>query len=275
MSEPGIKIALLAPPPAVGIDDAADNPLARATKNLLEEGQGFTRAANAIVRDATTGREHWLGMFVRTAASRLLFFPGFVERYDRMQGGGDQSGRGQFDRALSLDHLTLEPDLRTWHFTQRTRRARSQGGPATLDVGHDRALWFGMTTSGLADLRETRGETIARAPPPRNDDELRRRVESFLAAVNGAGLAHLDVSGDSTGQALHFAVVVGRPGSPTYTGPNIAVPPNGPGVTLHVKGSLTSNGRHALLPLADVELQILALRIPGSVTDGITFTAPA
>jgi hypothetical protein len=270
-------ISLRAPPPATGIDDASDNPLSRATRNLLQNGQRFERIVHTELMTQGASAARWLGIFVVTSAGRLVFFPGFAQRYDRIACGGDGKGNGKFDKAFVLDHITLESDLRTWHFTSHQKRPPRQRAGATADVGCNRVLWFGMTICRLEIAREMKSLTIARAKSPPNDAEVRDRIACFCNAVNGGQAARLQIpSRPSDCSVLHLCFVVASPEAPLYTGPNLAV-----AADFVTSTSSTSTSLEAIsskVKLEDREIQILAMWLPiakpKDLFEGAIFATP-
>ncbi len=114
-----------------GVDDRPDNPVARATRNLMQEGQRFTSAAHAVLIDNRLLR--WLGMFVQTAARRIVFFPGFAAPFDRLAGHGNP--KPAYDVEFTLDHVTLDADHREWHLSKKVGEKPHRAAGKTIDVG--------------------------------------------------------------------------------------------------------------------------------------------
>lgn len=252
-----------------GADVAPENPLARATRRLLDEGHRTVSAIPATLSDQA-GATFWLGFFALTEVGRVLFFPGFKDRFERIA-GGLWDGRSQFDRKLDVDHLTLEANRRTWHITDHSRR-RYQRGARTRDVGEGRVLWFCVTTSGPSDFRPLKARTFVPFRPVANEEVARDREARFFACVGNGASSTLSLPerppGDS---ALHVAVVVAAPGAPPYDGDGMPFPFAAPGVERIAPA--TSGVLVRLLLSPAVELQILATWVSGKAPpDGLTFT---
>jgi hypothetical protein len=93
----------------------------------------------------------WVGVFVLSVANRIIFFPALDFDSEWLQ-----SHRGSL-RAFHIDHLSLEPDRRRWHFTQHDARDHVAGG-VTHPIRDGGVLWFGMTIDATisAHSRERR-----------------------------------------------------------------------------------------------------------------------
>ena len=226
-----------------GIDDRTDNPVARATRNLMAEGQRFTSAAHAIM--IHNGLLRWVGMFVLSAAQRIVFFPGFAAPFDRVAAHGDP--KAAYDVDFALDHVTLDSDRRSWHLTQKVGGKRNRPAGKTLDVGDGRILWFGMTTSEPWEFRPVASEIVARADAPSNNAELQNRIATFNQAVGGAQAVDIQLPPPPKAArlALHLVATVARPGAPLYAGPQLCFPP-----TIGTPEPATADARAGLLRLS-------------------------
>jgi hypothetical protein len=252
-------------------DGSPDNPLARATKNLLTKGQRLDRVALAALQVNSTD-VRWIGMFVKSSAGRLIFFPGFAAPYDRL--ARNEGPNRPIDISFAVDHITLENNLKSWHFTEPAETGRHAQGGRALDVGDGRVLWFGMTINGPDDLRVVRSVTVARGKYPPNDQEARARMSCFMEAVREGQAMHVQLpSKPHPGCVLHFAVIAAKHGAPAYQGPNFAL--TEPYVSLGAGGSHPGNtSRLALSP--DRDIQIIAFWVPGPILDfdGLRISAP-
>src|SRR5207249_3900653 len=108
----------------------------------------------------------WLGAFVLSAGHRLIFFPGFDFIPDWIRSLRGRSLEAQ--RQFRVDHVSLERDRRSWHFTMRKSK-KQQGGGRTTDLGDGRVAWFGMSVAGEAVLRELRRQTVVSFFSPASD----------------------------------------------------------------------------------------------------------
>lgn len=273
--EPTRAFTLFSAAGAAGVDDDPENPLTRATRRLLAEGQGMVSAIPAVIAERPSRTAFWFGFFVLSEGGRILFFPAGAQRYVHAA-GGRSDGSSRFDRALDVDHLSLEPDRQTWHLTDSTGRRRRgrQGGGRTRNVGAGRILWFCVTSSGLANFRPLRAATIVRFDPTPNADEARRRVDRFMACVSNGASSTIPLPPTPAGDVvLHVAVVVARPGAPPYNGEGMPFPFAAPGVR-RLKPSPGTTASHGTLLLSrEIEIQILGAWMPGKATPGpLTFS---
>ena len=260
---------LLARNGSPGADVAPENPLARAIRRLLDEGHRTVSAIPATISDQA-GATFWLGFFALTEVGRVLFFPGLKYRSERIA-GGLWDGRGRFDRKLDVDHLTVEPNRRTWHITNHSRR-RYQRGARTRDVGEGRVLWFCVTTSSPTDFRPLKAHTFVPYRPVSNDEAARDREARFFACVSNGASSTLPLPERPPGDSvLHIGVVLAEPGAPLYDGANMPFPFAAPGVERVAPATKGALVRLLLSPA--VEVQVIAAWVPGKAPPGtLTFT---
>lgn len=272
MDDPTDAFTLFSPCGVPGVDDDPVNPLARASRLLLNEGQRSISAIPAVLIEASSNLPVWFGFFVLTEPGRILYFPGITHPYERTQ-GALSDGRSRFDRKLDIDHLTLDPDRLQWHMTNRARRVR-QGGGRTRDVGDGRVLWVCVTASSITDLRTVNTSTIVKFEPVANLEEREVRIQQFLSCVrNGASSPILLPTRPPGDFVLHVAVTVAPPGVAPYDGEGMPLPNAAPGMEqLQLPaGTMASHGELLLSP--KVGIQILAAWLPGRATPGaLTFS---
>lgn len=258
--------ALAFPGGAAGVDADSDNPLARATRTLLDSGQRIVSAIPAVLNE-DAGAAFWLGYFVLTEASRVVFFPGIGFPVHGLRGGFSNGG-GRLERDFRVDHLTLEADRRTWHLTEPSRR-QHQGGGRSLDVGDGRYMWFTFTCAGATDLRPVSARTVVKYRPVANEAEARAREGAFFAAVSNGAASPVHLLARPPGESvLHVAIAVAAPGAPPYNGDGMPLPRAAPGVT-HIELPSDAQGAFGRLLLSSaVEIQILAAWLPGKILPG-------
>jgi hypothetical protein len=176
-----------------GTDDDPSNPLSRAVNRLFgEDGQPFSGISLCFFGDLAARMPRnsplrWLGVFVFSAAGRVLFFPGFaIPPVGIRQFLGESLQPVVDDSAFTVDHVTLEPDRTHSHVTTQSR-AHRPSHRRTCPLGDDRFLWFGMSVARETELRELKAQTIITAYLPSRDSE--RRAKIFLRACfeNHAG----------------------------------------------------------------------------------------
>jgi hypothetical protein len=266
---------------APGVDMDGDNPVARAARKSLETGSGASaRVVPVLFRDPLDQALRWFGVFVQSEADRVVFFPGLADKYDRVRGERDD-GAGKFDQMLNVDHLTLEPDFKTWHVTPRgdSKRAKRQSAGRTMPLGEGRLLWFGMTIAKPSFLRLVKMETDVWAPLPGSLAEGGRRLREFIAALEKSSRPILATHGPPPFpmSLLHFCVVIGRRGAPPYRGIELALPESWDGVLTALPRVGAIPVAPGIVPLSDeVQLEFFVAWIPGHMNpDVVYFTSKA
>lgn len=257
-----------------GRDEGQDNPLARATRRLMSEGQPFSRL-NMSFFDSGEGHIRWLGVFVHSAGDRILFFPGWERLPHGVRGfvGSSPHSEAPFE----CDHVTLEKDWRTWHVTSAGRADRVNV-PRTLDVGQSRVLWFGMSVASADVLRLVCRETVATATTPPSDSD--RRMEVFGSSREGAefNLISANTDGPRVPQShfLHFSFVIGPQGFEDYQGQQLGFPHGSPFLRAPLPDTMSDvrlrSHRVRLSQRADI--QIIVSQLPGALIVPMSFTTP-
>lgn len=193
-----------------GVDDCKENPLARATKNLLySSGQPFKRLSKVFFQDPS-GCIRWFGIFIYSAGSRVLFFPGFTKKHDHLIGF---RGNSVWKNALmDIDHISLEKDGLSWHITS-VDSVEHVGKIFTQKISGEIRHWFSLSVAGSEYLRVARETTVVSAEVPANDSA--RRVEVLLQSREDAIYPLLSVDSEhlalSEHTFLHFSVLFGVP----------------------------------------------------------------
>jgi hypothetical protein len=157
---------------------------------------------------APHGPIRWLGIFVHSEGDRLLFFPGFSELPANVVGYNDRVLR--WDQAFLIDHLSLEQDRRSWHFTA-PQSSDHLGNLNTRTLGNDRIHWFSLSAATEEILRLVREETrVVALNPPQDVD---RRASVFRQAREEVTFQLLQLNADYQAPPepnfLHFSVVIG------------------------------------------------------------------
>lgn len=262
-----------------GEDDGFDNPLSRALGRLFSDGQPFQRLVQCFCADRRRHRDcqtmRWFGVFVLSAAGRVIFFPGFSSstRHVTVIRGVRQMWSGAFD----CDHISLEPGCRRWHLTTRGSKRRL-GGPQTRALGEGRFLWCGISVRTLDEFRVLKRRTKVRAHLPESDST--RRLGVFVNAREEARFQILDWHPKAWQQSRtgiwHVGLVVAPPGSPTYSGATLGFPDGSPFVAGSLpRGRVRLPARHHHVALSqEIELQITTVRVPGELRVPCTLTAP-
>jgi hypothetical protein len=127
------------------IEAPESHPLMRAVGAILRQGGSDYSIRSCFFSEngIGSGPPRWLGVFVKTAGSRILFFPGFfLEPHDtEVVKGGEWKKYPNFQ----ANHMTLEKDLRSWHITSALSEHPTRF--KTVSLGGGRVLWLSMSLS--------------------------------------------------------------------------------------------------------------------------------
>lgn len=258
-----------------GVDDSADNPLARAVDRLFRDGKPFKRL-NKCFYCGPDSVFRWLGVFVHSAGDRVLFFPGFSDPQSHVLAYDERALR--WNQAFQIDHLSLESDGKTWHLTA-PKSASHLGRLNAVQLPSGGTHWFSMSVATPENLRIVRNETLVMAPSPPQDSE--RRIEEFRKVREGAvfQIVGLNTEHPVTGEPtfLHFSVLVGSPGFPASEDLLLALPYGSPFLPESpVEWSGTAPIRmHRVLVSESVELLVTASALPGRLQTPLLFSGQA
>ncbi len=265
---------------AKGTDDDPANPLSRALDTVLRDGKPIDRLAHCYLVEELTTPGHtacrWFGIFVLSAAGRVIFFPGYTRTYEKVL---VFYGSEPHSHEFHPDHLTLEKNRRSMHLTSAKPRRHSVSY-RTASLGDGRCLWFGLSAEPK-ELREAKAQTIAVADCP--DGDARRRAESFVKARDGQIFQALSLNPSLRPRHpgfLHVAVIVGPVGFPDYNGDQLGFPYGSPLLAEkppRLKTLPPLPLRSHRITLGTVDLQIVCAWLPGRFKSncGIHFTGQA
>ena len=149
----------------------------------------------------------WFGVFVLSSAGRLIFFPGFNFTATWVKVAGKRSREKRHD--IHIGHITLEKNLRRWHYTSPGSK-HHLGSGLTTDLGDNRFLWFGMSVAGSNVLKAVRQETVFHTMVPASDTT--RRTDAFMASREGVVFNILSVHPDAKQRCLcHYQSQANHP----------------------------------------------------------------
>lgn len=260
-----------------GSDTDPNNPLSRSLNRLLVDGQPFKNIGfvfyggvevlpkylrNRIVR--------WLGVFVFSTGDRLIFFPGLTFKPTWIQGS-----KSKLRSDFVMDHISIERNLNTWHLTTQGSTKHHSGGQ-TIDLGHSRRLWFGLSIADEEVLRELKYKTAVISKLPSSDGK--RRVNIFNNAINEQ--QHLVVFLHKKAKRrypqegfIHFTFIIGKVGFPDYMEHNLLLPFASPFLRNPLLDLTNLPMRSGRLSLGrGIDVQIIAVWLPGSLRVPISFT---
>jgi hypothetical protein len=254
-----------------GRDESPYNPIARATRRLLQDGQPFERMTFSFFQSNGSPLT-WIGAFVHSAGDRVLFFPGFANTH-----AGVEKHNGSLlttSPAFEVDHVSLERDRKSWHLTSKNRKSY-ENVPSTTDLGQSRTLWFGLSISSLDVLRVLKQETTVQSGAPSSDASRRASVISESLKLAQHNIVQLDTGYTHTLDQgfLHLWFVVGPPGFPDYNGPHFGFPflvrrPEWEREHLPIRS-------HRIRLSETVDIQVAAMLIPGIFKIPVAFCTPA
>jgi hypothetical protein len=270
-----------------GRDDDPKNPISRALATLMKDNSRLPSFAQTFLVDETPGEPwRWLGVFVKSAGDRILFFPGFKATIDRVRGS-----RGevlQFDQKFEFDHMSLEKDRGSWHVTSvrskdhlpPARRHASRPLPKdrlpATDLGAGRVLWFGMSLASTEVMRELRKETVATFDVPSRTAEW--KCKQFIQSRDGKEFPALQMP-EKPAQAQGsifplISMIVGPTDFEQYRGPVWGWPYGSEFVRGEPSGDWNYPSRDQRFHLdEETDIQLTAIWAPGSLVIPAVLTA--
>lgn len=257
---------------SLGVDDSPDTPLARATQCLFREGKPFARL-NKCFFWGPDDVVRWLGVFVHSAGNRVIFFPGFAQMHSDIRAYNENLIR--WDQPFCIDHLSLEPDWQSWHFTE-PRSTAHVGKMYTRQLAPGVFHWFSMSVKSRQDLRVVQKETKVTAPTPERDME--RRLEVFRASREDVVFQLVSLNEDHytlEPNFLHFSVVIGPPGFASPGSDVLGAPYGSPMVSSHGGPPIIGipSRAHRVQLSETVELEITSCVLPGDLQNRLVFSA--
>jgi hypothetical protein len=220
------------------------------------------------------GIARWLGVFVHSDGERVIFFPGYASQQSYIAGALDPQTK--VDQPFTVDHISLEKDRRSWHFTA-PKSSDHIGKVSTLDLDQSRTFWFGLSVAKDELLMPLYHKSRLRFPVPESDAQ--RRIKSFLAAREGVEFPLITLNSEVERVAepslLHFAVIVGPSGFDQYTGPYQCPPPSGDLIVRPQAEGQPVPLRSYRFRLSDeVDIQIDASEVAGELKMPFVYSTP-
>jgi hypothetical protein len=176
-------------------------------------------------------------------------------------------------RPFTSDHISLEPDLRTWHLTAPQSQDH-EGRFPTIDLGEGRRLWCGISVARFDDLREVRKEVVVEAPVPMVDAQ--RRINNFVTAREQLVFNTLQLNAMARHRFvpgfLHFTLVVGPCGFPKYSGPEFRLPNSSPQVRPPFSKLTDVPLRSHRVNIPPFDVEDIVSWLPGTLSVPVMFT---
>lgn len=125
-----------------GCSNALDSALARPYRVLIEQGRSTGRINHVFYSDST--HSYILGSLCNADSGRLIFFPGVLGRKVAWD-----TQKGKLPAGAMMDHITLEPDFKSWHLTVfregKKDKQRPLSSRCTVEIEPGLDYWFGMS----------------------------------------------------------------------------------------------------------------------------------
>lgn len=210
-----------------GRSTSLDSALARPFRKFIQEGKPAGKINHVFYEDA--GAKVILGSMCYSPGSRIIFFPGIIERKIAWE-----SSVVKLAKRGPLDHITLEPDLQTWHITSITNGKKDkQRLPTRIVRSVEPALdyWFGMSVASPTVFEPEPEEfQFSFEVPHKNANKF---ADILFEARDGSifhTLSPIDKRATASWEFLHFDFLIDRRKnrSPENFPPNTLWVPTGP-----------------------------------------------
>jgi len=258
-----------------GIDEDTTNPLYRSVNSLVSLGRPFEGFSCCFFGNPESQTEalRWLGVFALTE-KWIIFFPGFSfspDHIERVRAGSNKKERRS---NFIPDHITLERDLHSYHFTtpgDHPQRKQHQEAGCTVSLGQDRFLWFGMSVARDNLLREVKRKNALSWKVPQGDAQ--RRLDLVRTLQQSADYTSVSLPPDRREPGfLHFSFIVGSAGFPLFESKKaeqMAMPVGLPGLSKPLEGTLEClTSPPTRLSLAQtIDVQVSVLWVPSSLKE--------
>jgi hypothetical protein len=266
-----VSICLTVTGATPGIDANSEGALARSLRALIQLGRPIQSTAVCYFAPASGDRLCWLGVFVETVGGQVLFFPDLRVNSRSITTRTDTGPLSRKD--FRVDHISLEPNRRRWHFTQHDEPRDHIRAGITHSVDGC-VVWAGMTVARRY-LRDVHEETQVSAAVPASDVDRRLSHLRPLLVNQPQQIVSLSSKGRQDLPSFHCAFVVGSRDAPDYRGP-LLLPTGSP----FLRKPISAAYRRALparlhrVPLSDATtVQLITVPLPSDLTVPITFTS--
>jgi hypothetical protein len=260
---------------APGCDTDTGSPIARAIDQLFKEGKPFFNLCMCFFRDASATLR-WFGVFIQSAGNRIVYFPGFADDFDQIQGFRGKSL--EWKQSFDFDHISLEKDHSKWHVTSTYSKGHL-GSLRTLPLDQSRVLWLGISIADPHVMRLVKKETkIAINSPP---SDSRRRYEVFRKARKAVKFPIVSLNEDQpipfSEWFLHFGLIVGPKGFQPYLGGELGFPLGSPFLVKPLPEKLIGLPlrSHKLELSGNTDIQIVVCCLPGRLKGPVALTGPS
>lgn len=256
----------------------SDTALVRPFKLLLDEGKPIGRINYLFYR---SNRSFVLGSLCYAPGRRLLYFPGLIAR-TALSHTRDRI-REPLQQPFLIDHLTLEPDFRSFHVT--TLRHSVKRHPlqkySTRKVQEGVIQWFGLSLHSENALEECPEEVRFQFSSPPQDSD--RRLKIVMESREDARFRIIEQNPGTTQPSicfLHFDFYLDmREGAVTQQGWGTApsTAPRGPPLlkeTPTVAKKIPIRVHHVDIPSFPGLVSVIASMQAGELTDQALLGVP-
>jgi len=237
------------------------------------------------------GHLHTLGALCETHGGQLLFFPGLSGRRPRWQIGSATEAELNPAPGVTLDHLSLEPDMSRWHVRflskQRVKASATRNGSVqsrfpTMRKG-DLVYWCALQVPGFDHFEEIpKHVKVTVAGPTREISHISRSTATALHTTSCHGVSLPGTSPDWNSCHIAVALVLTLAEKPEASMPQLsefastAFAPchRNPRAKIPARLETTVVRRFIRVPSMDAWLVIAASILPGPVEASILSTYP-
>jgi hypothetical protein len=172
--------------------------------------------------------------------------------------------------SFNLDHISLEPLRKSWHFTNAYSTDHKSGGRAR-DLGQGRLSWFGLSVASENILRQVFSTTVAIFPshPPSDLDRRINYLRDKQAKIPHHLLRLMNGSKDRFEKGfLHFCFTAIPHKESNYEGPVWLIPGGLPSLSQPFPKSLPNFQKaiHRIPLLGLYDIQISFMWLPGELS---------
>ncbi len=188
-----------------GICTSLESSIARPFRVLINEGKNTGNINHVFFKDLE--HNYIVGSLCYSKTKRLIFFPGIIGRKLLWD-----SDKGDIETGGIVDHLTIEPDLKSWHMTifsdGKKDITKNLPNRSLNKIEDNLYYWFGLSLSS-PDMFEKLIEeyNLSFEIPPKQD---KKYSEILLKSKEGSKfhITSLIEEGLSDDEFLHFDFLI-------------------------------------------------------------------
>lgn len=257
-AEPGTAISL-------------DSSIARPFRVLIEKGLDTGRVNHLFFFDS--GHFSVVGSLCYTSTGRLIFFPGVIGRKTLWD-----SEKGDLKEGGVVDHLTLEPNSKSWHLTihRDGKKDKSSQLPSrrTFQVEPGLDYWFGMSVASSSVFEKQFQNYLFSFPVHSGVSSKYLKIleqSKKDSKFHSMSLVH---EGIESGEFLHFDFLIDNRKNKEETPKNIVSVPYGPPALvnpLELTGDFIIRAHPVEIPTFPGNILVLVSKHVGELTNEVIF----